>query len=111
MEHVQTIYEYDSLDSKMYLNITSIDPYDGEITTNDLQWVLYPIIVKVSCFHKQNSAQISETLLSTLIPMKLEILTYLFSLPILNLKWCQGKTNKVLVFLGKVQFVTMMIGT
>ena len=109
MEHVQTIYEYDSLDSKMYLNITSIDPYDGEITTNDLQWVLYPIIVKVSCFYKQNSAQISETLLSTLIPMKLEILTYLFSLPILNLKL--GMTNKVLVFLGKVQFVTMMIGT
>ena len=44
MEHVQTIYEYDSLDSKMYLNITSIDPYDGEITTNDLQWVFYPIM-------------------------------------------------------------------
>ena len=109
MEHVQTIYEYDSLDSKMYLNITSIDPYDGEITTNDLQWVLYPIIVKVSCFNKQNSPHISETLLSTLIPMKLEILTYLFSLPIFNLKL--GMINKVLVFLGKVQYVTMMIGT
>ena len=37
MEHVQTIYEYDSLDSKMYLNITSIDTYDGEINTNDLE--------------------------------------------------------------------------
>ena len=65
MEHVQTIYEYDSLDSKMYLNITSIDPYDGEITTNDLQWVFYPIMLKVTCFYKQNSAHISETLLST----------------------------------------------
>jgi hypothetical protein len=49
----------------MYLNITSIDPYDGEITTSDLQWVLYPMIVKVSCFYKHNSAHISETLLST----------------------------------------------
>ena len=37
MAFVQPIYFWDSLDAKMEITITSILPYDGSLTTNDIE--------------------------------------------------------------------------
>jgi hypothetical protein len=36
MGHVQTMYQWNSLDANMCLDIISIKKYNGAITTNDL---------------------------------------------------------------------------
>ena len=37
MGHVQTMYQWNSLDANMCLDIISIEKYNGAITTNDLR--------------------------------------------------------------------------
>ena len=37
MGHVQTMYNWNSLDANMCLNTMSIERYNGDITTNDLR--------------------------------------------------------------------------
>jgi hypothetical protein len=37
MGHVQTMYQWNSLDANMCLDIISIEKYNDDITTNDLR--------------------------------------------------------------------------